>query len=82
LEIQLTNVSINIIWLSFHIDGLLPRSKKTGLGGKSGGKMGALPEYGCCRVVAMVVGSLVSDFTPRANFDSLKIFKRSSTTAK
>jgi hypothetical protein len=68
--------------LSFHIDGLFPRSKKTGLGGKSGGKMGTFPEYGCCRVVAMVVGSLVADFTPRANFESLKIFKRSSTTAK
>jgi hypothetical protein len=38
--------------------------------------MGALPEYGCCRVVAMVVGSLVADFTQRANFASLKIFKR------
>jgi hypothetical protein len=52
------------------------------LGGKSGGKMGALPEHGCCRVLAMVVGSFVSDFTPRANFDSLEILKRSSTTTK
>jgi hypothetical protein len=39
------------------------------LGGKSGGRIGALPpEVGFYPVISMIVGSFVADFSPVENF--------------